>query len=247
MQHLSLFETGRQRCRGPQFNQGMNCASLAERQRPYLIPLRIVAVCGLGHIQDFPFEEWVHQDRPLGAKCSLRFRAGGSSASLAGIKISCSCSTEQTLAGVFNFDIDKGGALHRIGQDCRGSRPWLGEKGGAPAHCGEYLRVVQRGASNLYFSNVVSSIYLPLWAEKSKRAVVDTLENPKYWRILTNGLVDGVRIDPVKAEAVAAILNLSSKDLIETGQRRLDGVPPAEELDSEEAYRRQEYKCSPCG
>ena len=247
MQHLSLFETGRQRCRGPQFNQGMNCASLAERQRPYLIPLRIVAVCGLGHIQDFPFEEWVHQDRPLGAKCSLRFRAGRSSASLAGIKISCSCSTEQTLAGVFNFDIDKGGALHRIGQDCRGSRPWLGEEGGAPAHCGEYLRVVQRGASNLYFSNVVSSIYLPLWAEKSKRAVVDTLENPKYWRILTNGLVDGVRIDPVKAEAVAAILNLSSKDLIETGQRRLDGVPPAEELDSEEAYRRQEYNALRAG
>ena len=56
MQLLSLFETGRQRCRGPQFNQGMSCSSLTERRRPYLIPLRIVVVCGLGHIQDFPFE-----------------------------------------------------------------------------------------------------------------------------------------------------------------------------------------------
>lgn len=246
MHILPLFETGRQRCRGVQFDQGMNCASLPERRRPYLIPLRIVAACRLGHIQDFPFMEWVHQDRLPSAECSLRFRAGRSSASLGGIKISCSCGAEKTLAGVFNFDIDKGGALHRIGQDCRGSRPWLGEDGGSN-HCGEYLRVVQRGASNVYFSNVVSSIYLPLWAEKSKQAVVDALENPKYWGILTNGLVDGTRIDPAKAKVVAEMLDLSSTDLIETGQRRLDGVPAVEELDSEEAYRRQEYNALRAG
>ena len=257
MQHLSLFGEGRRRCIRPQFDQGMNCTKFSERRSPYLIPLRIVAVCERGHIQDFPFKEWVHQNRSLGANCSLRFRAGRSSASLGGIKISCSCGAEKTLAGVFDFDVYKGGALHRIGQGCRGSRPWLGEEGGPPGHCDQYLRVVERGASNIYFPHVVSSIYLPLWAEKSKllqskRAVDDALKNPKYWRMLTNGLVDGERIDPVRAEVVAGMLNLSSEDLIEAGQRRLDGVPPAEEPDSQEpdsedAYRRQEYNALRAG
>lgn len=242
MQRLPLFETGRQRCRGPRFAQGMSCADLPERRRPYLIPIRIVAVCGVGHIQDFPFTEWVHQERRIQEGCRLRFRAGRSSASLAGIKISCQCGAEQSLAGVFDFDQTRGGALHRrLDYDCRGLRPWLGEEEGGPDRCGEYLRVVQRGGSNVYFPWVVSSIYLPLWAEQARRAVVDALENPQYWRVLTDGLEDGQRIDPARADAVAGMLQLDPAELLDAAQRRLDGIPEDAEAMTEEAYRRQEY------
>ena len=242
MQHLSLFETGRQRCRGPRVEGGMTCEDLPERRRPYLIPIRIVAVCSLGHIQDFPFMEWVHQDQPVTDGCRLRFRAGRSSASLAGIKISCSCGALQSLAGVFDFDASRGGALHkRLDYDCHGSRPWLGEDVNRDRPCGEYLRVVQRGGSNVYFPYVVSSIYLPLWAEKARRRVVDALEDPKYWRILTNGLVDGQTVDRSKAEAVAQMLELDVDELTDAAQRKLDDVPEDAESLTEEAYRRQEY------
>lgn len=242
MEHLSLFETNRQRCRGRRLDGGMTCADLAERRRPYLIPIRIVSVCGRGHIQDFPFVEWVHQGRSVGEGCRLRFRAGRSSASLAGIKISCSCGAQQSLAGVFDFDAKRGGALHRrLGYDCRGSRPWLGQSDGEPGACGEYLRVVQRGGSNVYFPYVVSSIYLPLWAENARRAVVDALENPRYWRALTDSLEDGVRIDPSKATAVAAVLDLDAGELVAAAQRKLDGIPEAAASLTEETYRRQEY------
>lgn len=242
MEHLSLFETSRQRCRGRRLDGGMTCADLPPTRRPYLIPIRIVAVCGQGHIQDFPFVEWVHQGRTVADGCRLRFRAGRSSASLAGIKISCSCGAQQSLAGVFDFDARRGGALHRrLGYDCRGGRPWLGQTDGGPAACGEYLRVVQRGGSNVYFPHVVSSIYLPLWAENARRAVVDALENPRYWRTLTNSLEDGQRIDPSKAEAVAGVLDLDAGELIAAAQRKLDGVPEEAASLTEEAYRRQEY------
>ena len=69
------------------------------------------------------------------------------------------------MANTFNFDTEKGGALHGIGFDCSGGSPWLGKEG-KHGQCGEYLNVVQRGASNVYFPRTVSSIYLPLWGKR---------------------------------------------------------------------------------
>jgi len=60
------------------------------------------------------------------------------------------------MTGSFNFDAESGGALHRIGYDCSGSMPWLGRIDDGPGKCGEFLRVVQRGASNVYFPLTVS-------------------------------------------------------------------------------------------
>ena len=91
-----------------------------ERSRPFLIPVRIIAVCDRGHIEDFPFMEWVHRNKPIMPDCDLRFLAGRSSSLLTGIKISCSCGEEKTLAGIFDFDQQTGGALQRIGYRCQG-------------------------------------------------------------------------------------------------------------------------------
>ena len=69
---------------------------------------------------------------------------------------------------IFNFDAEMGGALHSIGYDCSGGTPWLGIEG-QRGKCGEHLRVVQRGASNVYFPLTVSSIYLPQGGEDTSR------------------------------------------------------------------------------
>jgi hypothetical protein len=67
-----------------------------------MIPVRIVAVCEDGHIQDFPFRQWVGCPEKDPAVCELQFKAGRSSASLAGIKIECTrCNRIKTLAGAF--------------------------------------------------------------------------------------------------------------------------------------------------
>ncbi len=237
MQYVPLFQLRVDRCGGPQFGQGMDCFSLPENKRPRLIPIRILAACSRGHIQDFPFMEWVHRDKAATGGCVLRFRAGRSSASLSGIKISCTCGEERTLGGVFGNL-----ALHNnIGYDCKGHQPWLGRESEEQSGCGEYLRVVQRGASNVYFSYVVSAIYLPLWAENTEGRVVKALENARAWNLLSGGLLEGKYIDPAKAGAVAMMMEVDVDELIAAAQRKIDGAASEEELSTEEGYRRQEY------
>jgi hypothetical protein len=217
----------------------MTCSQKAERSKPFLIPVRIVAVCDRGHIEDFPFMEWVHRDNPSTPSCQLRFLAGRSSSLLTGIKISCSCGQQKTLAGIFDFDPQAGGALQRIRYSCLGSQPWLGRTE-SPESCGLHLRVLQRGASNVYFPHVVSSIYLPLWAEQAERSIIESLERPEIWDALTSGLVEGKKIDPVRCDVVAKMWDLDANDLLAVAQRKLDGVEVAPVQDEEE-YRRQEY------
>src|SRR5262249_11705283 len=134
-----------------------------------------------------------------------------------------------------------GGALHRIGWDCQGLRPWLGEWENPPG-CGEFLQVVQRGASNVYFPHIVSSIYLPLWAEKAASGIVKALEDPKVWGPLSSGLVDG-KISVDRCEMVASMRNVDAEELRAAAQRRLDGIPEASVVASQtdEAFRRSEY------
>jgi hypothetical protein len=264
MEFLSMFG-GMQRCYGRPYKQ-QSCASKPQIRRPYLIPVRFVAVCAHGHIQDFPFMEWVHQKQPPGPNCELRLRAGRSSAGLSGITVECSCSQNRSMADVFSFDPEKGGALERIGCRCLGLRPWVGEyqtsnlaqtvmrnirsADGTSCEqkvvtraCGQFLRVVQRGASNVYFPHVVSSIYLPLWGEAVERKIVKVLEEPETWRILSRGLVNS-RIDPIRCEVIAQQRKLDVTELLQAAQLKLDGKPTEAivRIQTEEQYRHGEYE-----
>jgi len=232
---------GRQRCDGPNFADGRSCHQKPERSRPWLVPVRFVAACDKGHIRDFPWIEWVHRDNPATSICRMRLRAGRS-ASLAGIRINCTCGQGRTLAGSFDEQ-----ALHRIGVDCAGQRPWLGDVQGGSLRCGQELRVVQRGASNVYFAHVVSSIYLPLWGEHTERSIAETLEDPTVWSILSQGTVNG-KIDPARCETVALMRRVDPEKLRAAAQRKLDGEADiAGNLQSEEVYRQAEYEALEAG
>ncbi len=155
MREMHLYEH-RAKC------ESERCLKRPERMRPWLIPARIITVCEKGHIDDFPFYQWVHGNREVNKENhQLTWRATGTSSSLAGITISCSCNSSRTLQGAFNFSPLEGGAMNtELNLDCSGRRPWLGETF-AHNSCGEFLRVAQRGATNIYFPVVKSSIYLP--------------------------------------------------------------------------------------
>ncbi len=243
MELLPLFSPLGQRCAGRPYAQ-QSCANRPEKKRPFLIPMRFVAVCGKGHIQDFPFVEWVHRDVQATLACKLRARAGRSSAGLTGITIECSCGQKRTLGNIFEFDKDKGGALHKIGCDCLGLRPWLGEFETQTARCGEFLRVLQRGASNVYFPSVVSSIYLPLWAETADRDIIKALEDATIWSLLSAGLVDG-KIAPERCEIVAGMRHLKKEDLLAAANRKLAGQPVQSGTriqTDEEQFRQSEFE-----
>jgi hypothetical protein len=242
METLSSFAATRERCRGRDYPQ-QSCSARPANRRPFLIPVRFVAVCDLGHIQDFPFLEWLHRSAPVRPDCRLRLRAGRSSAGLSGITIECSCGQKRSMGDVFRFEEGKGGPLARIGIQCKGLRPWLGESDAGADDCGDFLRVLQRGATNVYFPHVVSSIYLPFWAEHVSADVIAILEQAHVWTLLSQSTVNG-RIDPMRCEIVAGISGVDAKALEAAAQRKLEGrlsSPTAGGIDEEE-FRRSEYQ-----
>lgn len=238
MEELPLFRSSRTKCYG---RAGFQCAGIPERQRPYLIPVRIISACPEGHVEDFPFHTWAHRGNP-GERHQLKYDALGSSAALSGILIRCmDCAARRTLAGSFEYDSQNGGPLSRMGYTCTGARPWLGETEGEH-HCGQHLRVLQRGASNVYFPFTISSIYLPLWGEGADPGIVQILEDGFYWDILTGGLIDGSTVDASRASQVARRFGVNEDALRTAAQRRLDGIADQDPLASEEEYRRSEYE-----
>jgi hypothetical protein len=171
-------------------------------------------------------------------------RAGRSSAGLAGITVECSCGQKRNLGDVFRFDEKAGGPLAKIGCNCKGLRPWFGDVDAGQTPCGHFLRVLQRGATNVYFPHVVSSIYLPLWAESASRDVIAVLEQPHVWDLLSQGTVNG-RIDPMRCQMVAGMAGVDVKKLEAAAQRKLEGRPtagPSGATGDEEDFRRSEYQ-----
>ena len=179
------------RCRGDirkESQKDKYCAkNSGKKGLPLLVPERFIAVCEDGHIEDFPIMEWVHakSNKPITSSCKLIRSTGGSSSALSGIRYKCTCEAQATMGGAFST-----GALDRIGYVCTGNSPWL--ESSAKQSCDKSLFVLQRGASNVWFADIISSVYIP-WLPKyknqaTKRCVEDGIKIFRSQRI--NGEID---------------------------------------------------------
>jgi hypothetical protein len=119
-----------------------------------MIPARFVAACGSGHAQDFPFREWAHGGTTA-CPHQLSMHTLGKSSGLRDIRIDCDCGKGASMEGAFSK-----GAMHGVGVDCAGQMLWRNE---ATSPCTSELRALQRGASNFYFSETMSSLSIPPW------------------------------------------------------------------------------------
>lgn len=186
-----------------------NCKSL--KYPPKMLQVWFVAACHHGHIQDFPFFEFVHSDEEesqcLKVESNLLYKelSGPNTSS---ILIECTnCGKTKYLAGIMGI-----GALDRVIGGCYGSRPWLGPAADQKnqAKCGESLHVLIRGSSNLHFPVVQSALSLPSKDETIKpryKEVIDKsfdkLEKARIMggEALFNMIQLIVDIDPVLNEA----------------------------------------------
>lgn len=116
-------------------------------------PSRFVSCCMNGHIEDFPYRAWVHEDASVGHDGhSLKLVARGHTSALSDLIVECSCGRQRSMAGAFDS-----GALRGV-RRCSGSRPWLNS---SDAHCDQELRTLQRGSSNVWFAVIRSAISIP--------------------------------------------------------------------------------------
>lgn len=119
----------------------------------YAVPVRFIVACEDGHLDEFPWRRWIgcHCEKP-------RLRLETTGAGLAGKLLRCLASgcksSPRSLEGVFSK-----GALAPLGlRDCTGHRPWLPLP---PEPCQQEPRVLQRGASTVYYAEVDSALDIP--------------------------------------------------------------------------------------
>ncbi|MFJ6837575.1 DrmB family protein [Streptomyces sp. NPDC091209] len=166
------------------FQDVVRCGDLSHEggrgKGPRMAQVPFVAICESGHVDDFPFDKWVHRSRIPHCTGVLRlFSTGGGG--LEGQVVRCGfddkgkhderlgCGESRTLQG-----ITMGGRRGDDGLEstvltenlagrsdpyrCSGARPWLHEVDGP---CDKPIRGALRAAGNVYFPRVESSIFLP--------------------------------------------------------------------------------------
>lgn len=222
---------------GVQFSsrQQPPCSSLSEWKRWRMVPVRFVVACANGHIDDFPWILWAHraegQDLGQVAPCDnprLRLRYGRFSG-LGGLKVVCeSCGASRSMTGSAGPDSLRG-------LECSGRRPWLGDQG--TETCGEQPRMLQRGATNLYFPKVASAILIPPFTDPLRKYVDD----PHTWAFLSNNLGDDGEPDVQRIKNFAELYSLPYDGMIEVVKAKLSGMSVESEGISEEEFRYSEY------
>lgn len=192
-----------------------------------LSPFRLIIACRNGHIDEFPYFMWLHKGQDgAGKEHQMKLKALGRTSSLADLVLTCSCGVEdRSLDGAIGA-----GSLSDFGL-CQGLRPWLGLD--AKESCDQIPRVLQRGASNVWYPSVRSAISIPPYSEALSKFV------DKHWV----SLADPAAVNDVLLRNIAN----SSKgkftvDQIEAELARRRSEEHGEEDLSEARLRADEYK-----
>ena len=129
--------------------------------RKPLVPMRWIQICPKGHMDDVDWKRWSHSKNPdpdarQCQKDNLFFETlKGGAGGLDTLQVHCrSCGSRRNLMGITSK-----GSMKSIGVTCGGRQPW--QRFDDRSDCVEIPLAVQRGASNVYFPVVHSSIEIP--------------------------------------------------------------------------------------
>ncbi|MFV0534317.1 MAG: DrmB family protein [Cumulibacter sp.] len=190
-----------------------------------LTPSRFVACCEHGHIEDFPYFQWLHRGADAAGDHTMRLESRGASSSLADIVVQCSC-------GVPAHDLDGSFSRNALAEikRCGGKRPWLP---GVPDEiCDKPLRALQRGSSNVWFGAVRSSISIPPWSSPNAQFVT------KYWGVLEHLPEEALRAALPAMISGRAALSVDGVIEVVRGRNGLaSGTQPTDKELREEEYR----------
>lgn len=226
-------------CDCHQWPNGRKCNPKYRKRK--LVPERFVVVCPEGHIDDFPVAEWLHSgtDHPYNPfTCKIRRSTGGTSASLTGVFYECSCGARRSIAGATRL-----GALEKITYKCKGARPWLGIESDEEHICGNKdVKVLLRGATNVWFADTRSSIHIPTDDEATTQRIIGILN--EFFDVLKTRRING-EWDRSFISLLAEKNHVDKNILYEAFVKRngcIEGLPEVNEGMSEDEFRLAEYK-----
>lgn len=197
-----------------------------------LVPERFVVACPNGHIDDLPLLELIHGEPVNPEEHVLVRKTRGGSGTLRDIYYYC----EKCNKGIPLDTIASPGALEKYGYHCRGSRPWLEETPSSPCDAPTSdLRVIQRGGTNVWYSQTISSIYIP---DTHRKAALDYAE-AKYDYLTTISACGGEAFREVLSHE-ARRAGINTDELLAAFQS-LQEDQGAQSTRSELAYKHEEY------
>lgn len=219
----------------------------AKRKVPRMSQVPFVAICAHGHLDDFPFREWVHKNHDPNCIGTLRLESRGGGG-LEGQVVVCDlhgqpqgCGAERSLEGIMNARWENQ-VEHTLLTDrlsargepyyCKGARPWLGETAGL---CGEPIRGALRGAGNVYFPKVESSIYLPRQVGAVSAALHDLLNRADVRPLLRMlNRIYGAKLTPdqIRAEMPHELFHPITDEELLAGYRDLFGIESGAQADT---------------
>lgn len=155
----------------PLSSKSSKCYCSVCQEDRLLIQVPFVVVCENGHISDFPWREWVHEDENTNCTklMKLHLTAG---ASLDSIIVECACNKNRTLRGIMSKrketgeDKGKTELSQRLNKDsdkeylCSKTKPWFGPDAKDEKCNGQPIAVL-KNSLNVYYPNTISAIYLP--------------------------------------------------------------------------------------
>ncbi len=217
--------------------------------------VRFVMICDHGHIHDFPWREWVHRDQNPTCDGVLKLDAKGG-ATLSSVFVKCErCKAYRSLAGITTASDDNTFLSSNLapGQiyTCPGAMPWAGT--GPRVRCDRPVRGSLRNASNVYFAEVRSSLYLPRSDEQGMQELIELLGKPKFTTVRSlakSGAIPQEQVlSLVKETGGLAVKAYTDKQIVQalsivcngTGGVGAEGDEPVDSDTPETAYRRAEF------
>lgn len=146
---------------------------------PTVVPARFIVACKNGHLDDFPWREFVHRG-PTSCKGGLKLLELTATGEAAGIEVRCdgeNCAHTRRMSDAFKMDLNHQNPLPA----CRGRRPHLRDfEAGCKAPTGQDMRMepMLQGASNSWFGLTLSALAIPQGANLLGQLVED------HWTIL---------------------------------------------------------------
>jgi hypothetical protein len=200
-----------------------HCAKQAARavpKRRACLPARFLVVCEDGHLDDFPYVEFVHSTRAEGLCAGPQLTMTDASSTL-GPRVYVKCVTcghgrsIQDAAGSDGWESLPG---------CRGRHPHLQRF----SRCGRQLRLIVLGASNLWFAVSASALHLPEGQTIEDQVaahweILGAQPNPMVAQLVIDGM-DALR--PLRGHPIEEVWSIIEK------LRGMGGPPQADQPDS---------------
>jgi hypothetical protein len=175
---------------------------------------------------------------------------GTGSATLAGLSVRCECGAKRSLGGITEVNDDQTTRLSKSLGDseflCQGKHPWLGKEDSEPCSCSRQLRGALRSASNVYYAQTRSAIYLQ---RGNGGELVSLLEQPPLSTLINTFSTAKIEIKPefIKGQYPLLLQAFSNEDIkiaLETilSAKNADiNTDDIEGDDPETSFRRQEF------